>query len=431
MEAFSQRKWYAPLADGLLLAVAMATSSLITLGDLFPWHSTMPTRSVAPMVLAMCVGAVISGILSIRLENLTLDRPSVTSAFFVFFGTFAVLAVSIATMRPYWSRSFVVVAGAVWLSMMLLFRLTMLRKKTRSYLVISDSSKFVEELKSTSEAPFVLVLHPLDEAIPVPLPDYRGILVDFGHQLSFEMAQLISANLLSGVPVHAFSDFYEANTGKLPITHLGDGWGLPNLRHNNPLYQPVKRFLDITAVLALALPALLVTAAASLAIRVDSRGPAIFKQTRCGKDGVPFTLYKLRTMIDTSEVDGPSFATPNDLRTTRVGQTLRRLHIDELPQLWNILRGDLSLIGPRPEQLAFVKKFKDTIPFYVERHSIRPGLTGWAQVTYHYAASIDETIEKLAYDLYYIKHMGPSLDLTIAFRTVFQVLRQVRPSSVD
>jgi len=160
----------------------------------------------------------------------------------------------------------------------------------------------------------------------------------------------------------------------------------------------------------------------ALLIKLESRGPVIFKQRRIGRDGHPFTLYKFRTMKVRGSDDGPSFARLGDDRLTRLGKVLRPIRLDELPQLWNIVRGDLSIVGPRPEQGPFVDRFSETIPFYTHRHLVRPGLTGWAQVNFGYADSEADTVEKLSYDLYYVKHVSPWLDLEILGRSVWTVI---------
>lgn len=156
-------------------------------------------------------------------------------------------------------------------------------------------------------------------------------------------------------------------------------------------------------------------------IRRDSAGSPIFRQERIGYGGTPFTLFKFRTMRDGPD-DKARFAAREDDRLTRVGRVLRRLRVDELPQLWNVLRGDLSLVGPRPEQGPFVERFAETIPFYNHRHLVRPGITGWAQVNFGYADNEADTVEKLSYDLYYVKHVSPWLDLEVLGRSVWTVL---------
>jgi lipopolysaccharide/colanic/teichoic acid biosynthesis glycosyltransferase len=155
-----------------------------------------------------------------------------------------------------------------------------------------------------------------------------------------------------------------------------------------------------------------------LAVRYDSKGPALFSQPRVGRDGQAFTLWKFRSMVHGLQAPGVHFAQADDPRITRVGRFLRRSRLDELPQLWNVLRGHMSLIGPRPEQAPFVREFAATIPSYPYRHLVRPGLTGWAQVQQGYADNADSTRVKLSYDLYYVAHYSLALDLLIAAKTV-------------
>jgi exopolysaccharide biosynthesis polyprenyl glycosylphosphotransferase len=160
----------------------------------------------------------------------------------------------------------------------------------------------------------------------------------------------------------------------------------------------------------------------ALAIRLDSAGPIFFKQERVGKDDTIFTLWKFRSMQSDAEKDGAVWAGEKDPRITRVGKWIRRLRIDELPQLINVFRGEMSLIGPRPERPEFVKQLEEKIPYYYLRHAVRPGITGWAQVSYRYGASVEDSRFKLEYDLYYVKNMSLLLDLKILLRTIGVVL---------
>jgi lipopolysaccharide/colanic/teichoic acid biosynthesis glycosyltransferase len=208
----------------------------------------------------------------------------------------------------------------------------------------------------------------------------------------------------------------------VPLVALAEGWEISAPLSSNLSYLPLKRLGDILFVLLtlpLWLPALAVIA---LLVRVSSHGPVIFRQPRVGHRDHPFVLYKFRTMCHDAERDGPRFTTRGDPRLTAVGRLLRLTHLDELPQLWNVLRGDLSLVGPRPEQTTFVREFNRLIPFYSDRHLVRPGVTGWAQVRYGYADNEADTIEKLSYDLYYIKHMSPLFDLRILWHSVGTIL---------
>ena len=172
--------------------------------------------------------------------------------------------------------------------------------------------------------------------------------------------------------------------------------------------------------LLFAAPLALLTA---IAVKVESRGPIFYRQERVGQHERPFTLIKFRSMADNAEAKlGPVWAVENDPRITRVGAIIRKLRIDEIPQMFNVLKGEMSFVGPRPERIFFVERLKQTIPYYDLRHSVKPGITGWAQISYGYGDSERDAVEKLQYDLYYIKHMSPVFDLQIIFESLKVIL---------
>jgi exopolysaccharide biosynthesis polyprenyl glycosylphosphotransferase len=184
----------------------------------------------------------------------------------------------------------------------------------------------------------------------------------------------------------------------------------------------IKRVMDIVVALFLLVatsPLLLVTA---LAIKLDSKGPVLYSQERVGLYGRKFMVYKFRSMRTDAEKNGPQWALKNDDRITRVGRFIRRCRIDEIPQLWCVLKGDMSMVGPRPEREHFIEKLKLEIPMYMSRLKMKPGLTGWAQVRHHYDTSLEDVQKKLNYDLYYFENMSLLLDFQILFRTVYVVL---------
>jgi exopolysaccharide biosynthesis polyprenyl glycosylphosphotransferase len=184
----------------------------------------------------------------------------------------------------------------------------------------------------------------------------------------------------------------------------------------------VKRTFDLvlsTFGFLLATPLMLMSA---IAVRLDSPGPILYSQQRVGENGRMFTLYKFRSMRADAENGTPVWAIDNDERVTRIGRFLRTTRLDELPQLWNVMLGDMSFVGPRPERPYFVQQLRTLIPFYQERHSVKPGVTGWAQVKYRYGSTVEDAMEKLRYDLYYIKHMSIFFDITIVIDTVKVIL---------
>ena len=230
---------------------------------------------------------------------------------------------------------------------------------------------------------------------------------------------------LGGRMVVDIRSFYEHVVQRLPLSQINEEWLLLSegfsLNTRGSLRR-LKRALDVLISLLLLIPAAPVMVLTALAIRLESPGPVIYRQDRVGLHEKEFTVYKFRSMRTDAEKHGAVWASANDSRVTRVGRLIRKVRIDELPQIWNILKGDMSFIGPRPERMAFVSRLKEQIPYYSLRHTVKPGLTGWAQVCYPYGASEEDARHKLEYDLYYIKNMSILLDMHIIFKTVGVVL---------
>ena len=230
---------------------------------------------------------------------------------------------------------------------------------------------------------------------------------------------------LRGSMVVDIRSFYEHVVQRLPLSQINDEWLLQtegfSLNTRGSLRR-LKRALDVLISLLLLIPAAPIMLIAAIIVRLESPGPVIYKQDRVGLFEKEFTVYKFRSMRADAEKNGAVWASAHDARVTKFGKFIRKVRIDELPQIWNILKGDMSFIGPRPERMAFVTKLKETIPYYSLRHTVKPGLTGWAQVCYPYGASEDDARRKLEYDLYYIKNMSILLDINIVFKTVGVVL---------
>lgn len=225
---------------------------------------------------------------------------------------------------------------------------------------------------------------------------------------------------LSGVLVLDMSSHFERMLGQIRLDALRAGWLIfgDGFRQNTGR-TVVKRIFDIvvaTLLLIVFSPLMLITA---LAILIEDGPPILYRQERVGLNGRLFNVIKFRSMKKDAEKDGtPRWASKNDTRVTRVGRIIRKLRIDELPQLFSVLKGDMSMVGPRPERAYFVDQLTKEIPFYAVRHSVKPGVTGWAQVRYHYGSSVDDAAQKLQYDLYYVKNHTLLLDLVILFETV-------------
>jgi exopolysaccharide biosynthesis polyprenyl glycosylphosphotransferase len=274
------------------------------------------------------------------------------------------------------------------------------------------------------------------------------VVVAITHEKSSTLLNSLVRLSFMGVQVIDMPSLYEFLAGKIPTDHISDVWLLlHSLNRSKLYYRQLKRIMDLAlAALGVALtwPLWVFIAAA---IKLDNRGPVFFRQERLGKDSKPFQILKFRTMITDAESNGPQFASRGDQRITRVGRILRKLRLDEMPQMHNILKGEMSFIGPRPEREVFIQEFRQTvpylregrrptdppgaqvlcgfrerIPYYSYRLLVKPGISGWAQVMHPYSATLEETKEKLQYDLYYIKNMSWVLDLAILLKTIRIVL---------
>ena len=251
------------------------------------------------------------------------------------------------------------------------------------------------------------------------------IAVDDRRNVRFPARGLIDCKM-SGVNVVDLVTFFERRAGKIRLDMLSPSWMyLSEGFHIGTLRRFGKRMMDITVALMLLPVTLPFMVLVALAILIESglRGPILYSQTRVKQHGEPFKIYKFRSMVTDAEKDGVArWASKNDSRITRVGSVIRKGRLDELPQLFNVLRGDMSFVGPRPERPEFVEKLSRAIPYYDERLRVKPGLTGWAQVCYSYGDTVEDTIEKLQYDLYYVKNYSVLLDILILLQTAEVVL---------
>ena len=228
----------------------------------------------------------------------------------------------------------------------------------------------------------------------------------------------------AGVHVNDFSSFMERETGRVDLDTLNPSWLIfsDGFSSGRILSSVAKRLFDVAASGLLLLLTFPLIALCALLVKLDSRGPAFFRQTRVGLYGQPFTVLKLRSMRFDAEAGGAKWAEEDDPRVTRVGRMIRTVRIDELPQVWTVLKGKMSFVGPRPEVPHFVEDLEDRLPYYAERHMVKPGITGWAQINYPYGASIEDARRKLEYDLYYAKNYTPFLDLLILLQTLRVVI---------
>ena len=312
----------------------------------------------------------------------------------------------------------------------------------RRVLVVGASdggSELVEELSLAERTPFEVVgivddERETDSVAGVPLRGRVGdlpriveeqqpdlVVLAVGRNRPEAFTQLLEV-AGSGFKVVGLPEFYEHAFGRVPVRHLTPAWFMSVLHlYQRPYTRVVKRAFDlVVASVGLVLTAPLIPFLALLVRRTP--GPVIFRQTRLGEGGRHFTMYKFRTMRQDAEEAGALWAEERDPRITSVGRFLRKTRLDELPQLWNVVRGDMSIVGPRPERPEFLELLQETVPFWTRRHLVKPGITGWAQVSRGYTADADATADKLAYDFWYLRHRSLAVDVALCVRTVSTLL---------
>ena len=280
----------------------------------------------------------------------------------------------------------------------------------RSSMRLGVSALLIDQIDSRTGA-FI----PMDSA-SLPEGAIDAVLVSEEQLSDSGWTPFLSWCALNAVPVIMIRDYIEAESGRVDLKNFT----FTDLLHvrSSDTYLFVKRVFDAVCSLLLLLVFSIPMALVVVVIKLETTGPAIFAQQRIGLGGVSFTMYKFRSMVTDAERGGAQFAAKGDKRVTRVGKFIRKFRIDELPQLYNVLRGDMSLIGPRPEQKNLLDELVEEIPLFPFRHSVRPGITGWAQVCQGYAYDVDSSSEKITYDLFYIKNLSFLLDMTIIVRTI-------------
>lgn len=256
---------------------------------------------------------------------------------------------------------------------------------------------------------------------------FDAVIIGTDYQPDAEEQKTLLNYRLAGMPIYSLSDFFEDFFYIVPVQEINNDWFIRSqgfaMLHSS-ISVRIKRLFDIIGAFTLAIISLPITLLTVLCIKITSKGPALFTQTRVGMNGKKFTIYKFRTMVLNAENNGAQWASKNDDRIIPLGHFFRKTRIDELPQIWNIIRGDMSIVGPRPERPEFTQKLSQQIPYYDLRHVIKPGLSGWAQVSYPYGASTEDALKKLQYDLYYVKNYSLLLDLNIILRTVLVTLKR-------
>ncbi|MDB4929339.1 MAG: exopolysaccharide biosynthesis polyprenyl glycosylphosphotransferase [Myxococcaceae bacterium] len=445
--------------DGLMVLSALVLSAAATrVGTGFSLLTVLAREWKGATVIALSVHLLAFYVF--ELYNLRLDfrrLPNLLRCVGAVATAAVVLAVS-SYVVPRWGlgrrlfalHAVLLTVGTV-VSRVALSRLIALRAPPDRALVVTGapiSSDVIDELAHNPESPFDIVgiisvgrpsmiFDPLHADTPAPVSPMaecatalqkegaRHLLVANLDQLPAQAAQELLRLKGEGIHVHELASIYQALSGRVPLHLVDDLYFLrvaAFTRDTNPVLSNLLRVFDVLVALALYALSWPLWILAYVGIKLTMPGPALYSQERVGKDEVPYTIYKFRSMRMDAEKDGPRWATQNDDRVTPFGRFLRRTRIDELPQLWNVLRGDMSLVGPRPERAVFVSQLSREVPYYSLRFQIRPGLTGWAQVNYRYGASVDDTRVKLSYDLFYIQGRSLSLFAVTLLKTVQTVL---------
>ncbi len=322
--------------------------------------------------------------------------------------------------QPMFRRN-VLIIGAGWAGKTILQEINKSKKSGLRIVGFVDDNPLIQG-KVIDEFPILGTRHAIYNI--VQQNDITMIIVAITHEKHADLIKMLINCSWNGIDIIDMPAIYEQLTGKIPFKHINDMWMLHTVISKPKLYgkfiKPILEIFTASILFLLLIPAIAVIA---LLIKFSSQGRIFYTQERVGKDGKIFTILKFRTMVENAEINtGAVYTSDNDPRITPIGRFLRKLRLDEIPQLINIIKGDMSLIGPRPERYVFIKDFEQKIPFYTQRLAVRPGLTGWAQVKYPYASSIEQTEEKLQYDLYYIKNMSFILDFAVLLKTIKVVI---------
>jgi exopolysaccharide biosynthesis polyprenyl glycosylphosphotransferase len=265
----------------------------------------------------------------------------------------------------------------------------------------------------------------VQEMAEAKLPACDVIVVARTMQGRSDLTARLYRKFFQAVTIVDLPNFYEKIRHSVPESALDERWIIDNLANqDSSIYEHVKRLVDMLCSVLFAVPTILLSPVIAAAIWIEDRGPILYRQVRVGKGGGTFSIVKFRTMRVDAEKNGAAFAQERDPRVTRLGRFLRATRLDELPQIWNILRGEMSFVGPRPERPEIEDELAKTIPLFPVRHLVRPGLTGWAQVSAPYAATREDHLMKLRHDLYYLKHRSLALDAAIVLKTIYSVLKR-------
>lgn len=357
---------------------------------------------------------------------------SFLSTFLVSVGANLFLAISFFYIIPtnIAPKTTLVIFAGVYLAIALVWRRTFNRyvvgkEGAAPTLLIGGGDAASELVKVFEESPrygYKIVRwsrHEPDEKSAIGAPsDVEVAIVPRSAAHDPELAASLYSLLARGIAVRRLDDVYEEVFGKVPLKEIDETWLLEHASRKHNVYAELQDLITYALAIILQIVFLPLELLVVFLIKITSPGPVIYKQVRTGQDGKPFTLYKFRTMRIDAEADGPQWSGKNDNRVTWIGRILRYTHVDEFPQLWNVLRGEIAFVGPRPERPEFEETLVEQIPHYRVRHLVKPGITGWAQVSYPYGSSVEDSFQKLQYDLHYLRYRSILMDAFVLMKTV-------------
>ena len=402
-----------------ILYIFLLGAAYLILNYIVPISTGMQIYSVG-VFMFICLGLYLSDNMKFDIPHYKIDKFFVT----LFINLFFFMIWFILTWDFWVIPMFFMFTAIQVIISIYLISITFKRIKTTVYGSGEMKRRVLSSLIRKKEYEFVNIddLHKIETFVKENRISY--VILAKLH-LSEEEINTILKIRMNGVEVKSYFDYMQEETYKIDVELINNEWLLYGYGFkilHSPIHNRIKRIFDISMAVVIGILTSPIMLIAALIVRLESPGPVIYSQARVGEHNVEFNVHKFRSMRNDAEKDGAKWAVKNDPRVTKFGNFMRKTRIDELPQLLNVLKGEMSFIGPRPERMVFIKDLEKVIPYYNLRHLVKPGLTGWAQVMYPYGASVEDAERKLEYDLYYIKHHSISLDIAIMFMTLKTVV---------
>lgn len=402
-----------------ILYIFLLGAAYLILNYIVPISTGMQIYSIG-VFMFICLGLYLSDNMKFDIPHYKMDKFFVT----VFINLFFFMIWFILTWDFWVIPMFFMFTAVQIIISIYLISITFKRIKTTVYGSGEMKRRVLSSLIRKKEYEFVNIddLHKIETFVKENKISY--VILAKLHLTEEEINTILKIRM-NGVEVKSYFDYMQEETYKIDVELINNEWLLYGYGFkilHSPIHNRIKRIFDISMAVVIGILTSPIMLIAALIVKLESPGPVIYSQARVGEHNVEFNVHKFRSMRNDAEKDGAKWAVKNDPRVTKFGNFMRKTRIDELPQLLNVLKGEMSFIGPRPERMVFIKDLEKVIPYYNLRHLVKPGLTGWAQVMYPYGASVEDAERKLEYDLYYIKHHSISLDIAIMFMTLKTVV---------